>query len=198
MLRKLFRLLFYLKGWTTKCEEFNKHEKCVVIAAPHTSNWDLVFMIAAFDLMKLPLRFTIKKEWLRFPFRGLLNSIGAVSIDRSPKVEGQERPSMVDEMAKLFQREQRFALAVSVEGTRKKVEHWKTGFYYIAEKAGVPILLGYLDYQKKEAGVARVLYPSGNFEKDMSEIMEFYAQIVPCYPEKFSIDIRYGKQKKES
>ena len=82
-------------------------------------------------------------------------------------------------------------MMVTPEGTRARREHWKSGFYHIAIAANVPIALSYLDYKKKTAGVGKILYPSGNIEQDMREIMQFYADVSPKYPELFSLDTRY-------
>ena len=190
----LFHALFWIKGWKINPIVPEGCDHCVMIAAPHTSNWDLVLAIAAFRELKIPLRFTIKKEWLRFPFKTLFEGLGAVAIDRSPKIKDQIRPSLVDEMASILSRQERVALLVTPEGTRKFNDHWKTGFYYVALKAKVPIGLGYLDYKKKIAGVGKMIYPSGDVERDMQVIMEFYHNITPCFPEKFSVDIRYFKK----
>lgn len=186
-------------GWTLKTPMPEGTDRCVMIASPHTSNWDLVFMVASFDMMNIPLRFTIKHEWLRFPFKRLMLSMGAIGIDRSPKKPGDPRPNMTDVMADLFKGRDRIALVVTPEGTRSLRTKWKTGFYYVAVKAGVPIGLGYLDYKKKEAGVGKMVYPSGDMTKDLQEIMEFYKDIAPHTPAKFSVDLDYlaGKGREE-
>lgn len=166
-------------------------QRCVLVAAPHTSNWDLVYARAAFDWLNIPLKFTIKKEWTRFPFNLFLNPMGALPIDRTPKKPGEARPSMVDSMADLFNHHERLAMLVTPEATRKKNPHWKTGFYYVALKANVPIVCGYLDYKTKTAGMGLVLYPSGDLKADMKKIMLFYWDKTAKFPENFSIDYSY-------
>ncbi len=117
--------------------------------------------------------------------------MGGIGIDRSPKKEGQARASMVQLMADLFKEHPHLVMLVTPEGTRAKQENWKTGFYHIAMTAGVPIALAYMDYKKKRAGVGKIIYPTGNYEQDMQEIMQFYANIEPKFPENFSVDVRY-------
>lgn len=167
-------------------------DKCVMIAAPHTSNWDIVMALAAYDLMKIPVRFTVKKEWLRFPFKSMMKSVGAIGIDRSPKVPGGERKSMVEAMTDLFNGRDKLNIMVTPEGTRSKRTKWKTGFYYVALNAKVPIGLGYLDYKEKIAGVGKLVFPTGDIKKDMKEIVDFYKNITAKFPENFSIDLEYA------
>jgi 1-acyl-sn-glycerol-3-phosphate acyltransferase len=191
MINALFRLIFKLQGWKLDWNIPPEAQRCVLIGAPHTSNWDFVYMRAAFDWLKIPLRFTIKKEWLRFPLNLILEPMGALGIDRSTKKLGEPRPSMVEVMADLFSKYERLAMLITPEGTRKKNPQWKTGFYYVAQKAKVPIVCGYLDYKTKTAGMGLVIYPSDDFHADMKKIMQFYQNIQAKYPENFSIDERY-------
>src|SRR4051812_13392253 len=102
MISWIFRLIFRLKGWKLKTDSIKGIDQSITIAAPHTSNMDLILAKAAFDMMGLPLRFTLKKEWFRFPFKRMARNIGAIAIDRSPKIAGQPRQSMVEAMANLF------------------------------------------------------------------------------------------------
>lgn len=189
MLKHIFRLFYHSYGWQLKTPPQEQISRCVVVAAPHTSNWDFVYGIVAFDLMKIPVRFTIKKEWLFFPFSIILKKLGAIGIDRTPQ-QGH-RPSMVSAIAALFEQQKELAVLVTPEGTRSRREQWRTGFYYIALQANVPIALGFLDYKKKVIGIGKIIYPSGNIDADMQEIMQFYQTITPKFQEKFSIDINY-------
>lgn len=185
------RIAFSLFGWTMDKDISSDVNRCVIIAAPHTSNWDLFFARLAFYLMDVPLRFTIKKEWLRFPFGPLTRAMGGIGIDRRPKVEGDPRKSMTEAMADLFTTHKRLAVMVTPEGTRSLRTEWKTGFYYVALTAGVPIALGYLDYARKHAGVGPIIHPTGDIDADMRKIMDFYRDIAPKHREKFSLDERY-------
>lgn len=178
-------------GWKKDPIQPVEAQKCVMIAAPHTSNWDVVFMSAAFHEMKVPLKFTIKQEWFRFPFNYFFEPLGGIPIDRSPKKVGDKRLSMVEAMAKVFENRSSVAVVVTPEGTRALRNQWKTGFWHTAKLAGVPICLGYLDYEKKVAGVGLVIWPN-NIEDDMRTIMAFYKTIAPCHPKLFALDERYS------
>jgi 1-acyl-sn-glycerol-3-phosphate acyltransferase len=192
MLKWFFKLLFKWHGWKIDINLPEIGKQSVFLAAPHTSNWDFVYTIACFEYLKIPVRFTIKKEWLKWPFKRLMYSFGAIAIDRSPKVPGEKRLSTVQAMVNLYKEHEHLAITVTPEGTRNLRTQWKTGFYYVAKEANVPIALAYLDYKNKIAGVGKVIWPSDDMEKDMKEIMEFYN--IPSrakFPEKFSVDIHY-------
>ncbi|MCF8257164.1 MAG: 1-acyl-sn-glycerol-3-phosphate acyltransferase [Flavobacteriales bacterium] len=191
MWKHLSRIAFSLFGWTMDKDIPNDVNRCVIIAAPHTSNWDLFYARLAFYLMDIPLRFTIKQEWLRFPFGPLTRAFGGIGIDRRPKVEGDPRKSMTEAMTDLFAKHQQLAMMVTPEGTRGLRTEWKTGFYYVALNAGVPIALGYLDYDRKRAGVGPIIHPTGDIDSDMRKIMAFYRNIAPKHRERFSLDERY-------
>ena len=187
------KLIFFLSGWTKDANEDIPKEvqRCVIIASPHTSNWDLVYARAAFYLMGIPLRFTIKKEWLDSPLGWLVKRSGGLAIDRTPKKPGEPRKSMTQAMIDLFEEHQTLAMMVTPEGTRSLRKEWKMGFYHVAAGANVPIALGYLDYKRKHAGVGPIVYPSGDMDADLKKIMAFYKDIGPKHPEKFSVDERY-------
>lgn len=186
------KIFLWLTGWKADGvlpEEAKK--RMVVIAAPHTSNWDLPFCLTLLETMGITCRYTIKKDWMFFPMGILLRWLGAIPIDRSPKSKDAPRPSMVDLMADLFKEHEHLVLIIPPEGSRSLRTEWKTGFYQTAMKAGVPIGLGYLDYEKKIGGIMEAFYPTGNMEKDMAYIMSKYTSIKGKYPEKFSLDTRY-------
>ncbi len=192
MLKKIFTAYFKLSGWTHKdivpVEDF---KQSVVLAVPHTSNWDAVIMFGTFDLLKINARFTIKKSWMKFPLGLITKPLGGISIDRRPKKDGEKRESAVDAMVRLFKENEDLVLLITPEGTRSKREEWKTGFYHIAKGANVPIALSYIDFKNKESGVGKLIYPSDDMEKDMREIMAFYKNSNPKHPENFSVDLRY-------
>ncbi len=188
--------LFAREGWTLKGAELVAgHRRCVVTAAPHTSNWDILYALAAFEMLDLPVRFTIKQEWMRFPWKLALGPLGGISIDRSPRDDGhggRVRPSMVEAMVRIFtETPGDIAVMVTPEGSRSRRREWKTGFWHVARQAGVPILLGYLDYARREAGVGRVIIPT-DFESDMRDMMAFYADISGRHPARFELDARFA------
>jgi hypothetical protein len=185
------KIIFKIFGWRFKDHVGGGYERCVMIAAPHTSNWDFVFARAAFYLMDIPVRYTVKNDWMRFPFNLIFGPLGGIGIDRSPKKPGEERRSMTEAMIELFKQNEKLAVMVTPEGTRSLRTKWKTGFYHVAVGAQVPIALGYLDFKNKEAGVGKIILPSGDMQKDMKQIMDFYKNIKGKHPEKFSVDLDY-------
>lgn len=185
MLKWIAMSLFAIYGWRKNGTIPTDIKKCVVVGGPHTSNFDLFFAMAGFYKMDYPVNFLIKKEWLKyFPLKQILLSAGALGIDRS------KSGTMVDAMAELLvNSKDDLAVLVTPEGTRKHTCKWKTGFYQTALKASVPIVLTYLDYAKKEAGVGPNFMPTGDYKKDMQIIREFYKDITPKFPENFCLKI---------
>ena len=187
MLRWLCKTILKLTGWKVDENVPKEIRKCIVIAAPHTSNWDFWYAMAAFKIYRLKIRFTVKKEWMKFPFSLLMKPLGGIGIDRSPKVAGENRLSHTEAMINLFDENPDLVVLFTPEGTRSRVEKWKTGFYHVALGAGLPICIAYCDYKKKIAGIAKVIFPT-NYEKDMREIMQFYQTVTPKFPQNFSVD----------
>jgi len=191
MIKAFFRFLFRLNSWHVASDIPVESTNCIMVAAPHTSNWDLIYAMAALDKLGINVRFTIKKEFNRFPFNLILSSMGALWIDRGA-IKSDSKTSMTDVMASFFSSAQApLAMLVTAEGTRSPVTKWKTGFYFTALKAGVPICLSYLDYGKKEAGIGLCFMPSGDIQKDMHRIMAFYRDKQARFPDQFKLDERY-------
>ena len=175
-LRLLAMLLLKAMGWTAIGKEIH-NPKLVLIGAPHTSNWDFPLMLLVVLKLRLKVFWMGKKELFRFPFGWLMRWLGGIPIDRS------KSNNVVDQMTEEYARRSELVVLIPPEGTRSKVERWKTGFYHIASNAGVPILLGYVDAPKKEAGLADFFTPTGDVEKDMGEIQAFYADKGGLRPE---------------
>ncbi len=152
--------------------------KCIIIAAPHTSNWDFVYYIGLVTELNAQAHFMGKKALFRWPFGGFMRSMGGVSVDRSGSHD------MVQAMIDEFNRRDHFRLTIAPEGTRGSVRQWRTGFYHIAMGAGVPLVVGMMDYGTKTGGLGRSFMPTGDFEKDMEAIMAFYKQTTPRHPDK--------------
>jgi 1-acyl-sn-glycerol-3-phosphate acyltransferase len=152
--------------------------KCVMIAAPHTSNWDMVIMLFFAFAFSTKLYFMIKDAVFRWPFGPFFRWLGGIPIDRT-KPNG-----VVGQSIEAFQNNERLVMVVPPSGTRARVMYWKTGFYHIAKGAGVPIVLGFLDYGRKRGGVGPTIMPTGDIESDMNEIRAFYSGITAKYPEK--------------
>lgn len=181
MWRIIAIIIFKVTGWKARSYVPTDIKKAVMVAAPHTSNWDFIYARAALYILRVPIKFTIKKEWIKFPLSLILNPLGAIPINRQPK--GISRTSTVDKMVEIFNQTDHLIILVTPEGTRKYAERWKSGFYITAERAKVPIVLGYLDYKAKEAGIGMVFYPTGDMAKDVEEIKAFYRTKTAKYPE---------------
>ena len=193
MFENLAEKALKLMGWETDNHWPENLSQCVMIAAPHTSNWDALYARLALKALGVNVRLTIKDSYMKFPLGPFVRAMGGIGIDRRPKQAGEPRPSMVQVMTDLFKHHPELVMLVTPEGTRARQEQWKTGFYYVAVNAGVPIALAYMDYEQKKAGVGKIIHPTGNFEEDMAEIMDFYAGIQAKFPEEFSVDQRYYK-----
>jgi 1-acyl-sn-glycerol-3-phosphate acyltransferase len=186
MLKEVCTLLFKASGWIFKNSIPQDLKSFILVGAPHTSNHDFIPAMAIAKLINRSPRFAIKDEWMKFPFNLVMKPAGAIGIDRSKMKEG----SQTDVMAQLFKDNPELVLMIAPEGTRRPSPNWKTGFYYIAQKANVPIVLGYADFKKKEAGTGPIIYPK-NFEEDMKAIMKFYEGIHAKKPENFVPDTRF-------
>lgn len=175
----MFRWLYYkVCGWTVT-GDFSKEavKKCVVIAVPHTSWHDFYMGILLRSILKTKIGFIAKKELFKWPFGYMFRAMGGAPIDRTP---GQDK---VKAIANVFKDKEEFRITIAPEGTRKKVGKLKTGFYYIALEANVPIIMVAFDFAKKEHRISKPLYPSGKIEEDMLLIHDFFKGAVGKVPE---------------
>lgn len=189
MFNKICFYLTRLAGWKYQIDIPTDLRSFVVVGAPHTSNWDFFPAMAMIYLLNRNSRFILKKSWLKFPLSLLLEKMGALGIDRD-QIQKDSHSNTTDLISDLFKTHKDLVLLISPEGTRKPNENWKTGFYYIAKKANVPIILGYADYRKKIAGVGKIIYPD-DYEKDMQTIIDFYRGVEGHNPAKFKLDKRF-------
>lgn len=177
LLRALARFWFWCAGWRIE-GELPEEEKFVLIAAPHTSNWDFPFMMG----VALGLRqsiFWMGKHTLFAGRKGpIVRWLGGIPVDRTSSQD------LVGQTIAQFNGRDRFIIAIAPEGTRGSVRQWKTGFYHVAEGARVPIVTGFLDYRRRVGGVGPTFHASGDMKADMAEIWGFYASIEGKYPEK--------------
>lgn len=185
MLKIIGQLILQFSGWKVidnTPNGVNSYHHAVIIAAPHTSNWDYVFCMATIYSVKLQIRYLAKASLFKFPLGILMRALGGIPVNR------EKKNNLVEEMAQLLKTStQPIQLIVPAEGTRSYTSEWKSGFYHIALKAGVPIILGFLDYKNKEAGFLDVFYPTGNYEADLDSIQAYYMNITPKYPALFSL-----------
>ncbi len=180
-MNKLAAFIMRLLGWRVTHGMPEGIKKAVIIMAPHTSNWDFVFGRLGFALHKVKVKIIIKKESFFFPLGIVLRYLGAIPVDRRLSA------STIKKITTLMEESEEFLLLITPEGTRKLSKTWKKGFYFIAERANVPIILGFLDYRTKTGGLGPVLYPTGNYQEDLNKIEEFYADKQARYPENFNL-----------
>ncbi|MEM7055934.1 MAG: 1-acyl-sn-glycerol-3-phosphate acyltransferase [Bacteroidota bacterium] len=179
VLRWFARQVFKWLGWKIIGDLPQGLDKAVLVMAPHTSNWDFFYGMTTVLIKQVSARFAIKQEVMLFPLGPLLRWLGAIPIDRRRRGRQTAQAAM---MGQLFQEHEKLVLIIAPEGTRSYAPRWKTGFYRIAMQAQVPIVLGYLDYTKKHAGIGPVFYPTGNVERDIQEIRAFYKDKTGKYP----------------
>lgn len=181
MLNRLCRWLLYsCMGWT-KVVTVDHPDKYIICLAPHTSNWDFIIGLLYMHAEGMKSNFLMKKEWFVGPLKPLLKAMGGIPVWRS------KHTSMTDNLAAFAQKEKTFQLCITPEGTRSLNPDWKMGFYYIALKANIPILLYGLDYQRKTIKCTKKIIPTGNVDEQMKEVKLYFKGMQGKHPEKFSI-----------
>lgn len=179
MLQRLAQLILRVSGWTP-VGGIPDVPKAVIVAAPHTSNWDgflaLVYKVA----IGLDVRFFAKHSLFWFPLGNILRALGGIDLDRG------QPGSAVHQAITVFNEQERFYFGLAPEGTRKKTAGWKTGFYRIAQDAGVPVYMGFLDYANKRVGFGPGIELSGDPDADLAVFRDFYAGIEGRWPDKTS------------
>ncbi len=169
-----------LRGWKVNGELPANGRTCVLIAAPHTSNWDLPYTLMVAFALRLNIYWMGKEQIFKPPFRGLMMWLGGLPVRR------ESANNLVAASIEALQNAQGpVQLVVPPEGTRSKVRYWKTGFYYIALGAKVPIVMAYMDYARKQSGLGPVFEPTGDIEVDMAAIQAFYAPFKGKNPDQF-------------
>ncbi|WP_281233435.1 1-acyl-sn-glycerol-3-phosphate acyltransferase [Flavobacterium gelatinilyticum] len=169
MKKQLYKFIFFrLMGWKITGLENAEVKKCILMVLPHTSNHDFYIGLLTRGISGLQMNWVGKKELFRFPFGYYFKNVGGEPIDRSGRL------NKVESIAAIFDRKEVFRLAVAPEGTRKGVKEIKTGFYYIALKANVPIVPVVFDWGKKEVRFEKPFFPTGNYEADWKILKEYY------------------------
>lgn len=172
----LGRTVLKLMGWRIE-GELPRLDKFVAIGAHHTSNWDFVIFIAVKFVLRLNARWFGKHSIFSWPFGSLMRAWGGIPIHRG------QQGNTVEQAVQAFGDNREFILVLSPEGTRKKVERWKMGFYHIALGAGVPIVLGALDYQNRCVVIGPTFHPTGDEQADLRAMLDFFRPFVPKKPE---------------
>lgn len=173
-------LLYKQLGWTINVDQPHP-DKFIICLAPHTSNWDFALGQLYSRAEGMKINFLMKKEWFFWPLGPIFRRMGGIPVYR------QKKMSMTDSMAETAKNIEQFKLCITPEGTRKKVEEWKKGFYFIALKAGIPILLYGADYERKLIQCTKTIIPSGDLEKDMRVIKLYFKEFKGKKPENFTI-----------
>lgn len=181
MFQKICRtILFDWMGWKADVDQ-PIPDKCIICVAPHTSNWDFFIGKTYYTALGRTSNFLMKKEWFFWPLGPLFRRMGGIPVERS------RHTSMTDQLAQRAMESARFSLAVTPEGTRSRNAEWKRGFYYIALKAQLPILLYGLDFGTKTIVCKRTLVPSGDVDADMRVIADYFSHFKGKHPENFAL-----------
>lgn len=161
-----------LAGWAFETPK-PPEKKYVLLCWPHTSNWDGLLLVTLGRSIDLQLQWMVKDTWVKGPLGVVTKRVGAVPINRSRK------SNVVEQMVEQFRQRDELALAIPPEGTRSRAEHWKSGFYWIATSAKVPVVPGYLDYATKRAGLGPAIMMTGDVHADMARIRAYYQKRNP-------------------
>lgn len=178
--RPLGRLLMRLFGWRLAGTS-PAAPQCVLVVAPHTSNWDFLFGLAAKWALRLRVRFVGKHTLFRFPLGVFMRGVGGIPVDRSAA------GGFVEKVATEFGRGEPLYLVIAPEGTRKRVSQWKTGFHRIAVAARVPILPVVLDYAAREVRLLPMYTPTGDYATDLAALAAYYDPAMACRPENYAV-----------
>lgn len=173
-------LLYNKMGWTTEVTE-DHPDKFIICLAPHTSNWDFILGQLYSAANDVKSNFLMKREWFFWPLGVLFRKLGGIPVYR------QKHMSMTDSMAETAKKATTFHLCITPEGTRSKTADWKKGFYFIALKAGIPILLYGIDYEKRRIQCTKTIIPTGDLESDMRDIKLYFKNFKGKNPENFTV-----------
>lgn len=177
MFRAISKFMLKLFGWKVILEYSQLPDKYVFIALPHTSNWDFPLGLLVRSALGLDIKYVGKDVLFRPPFGWLFRWLGGYPVDRS------QRTNYVDSVVDIYDNKPQFAICIAPEGTRKKVSQLRTGFYYIALGAGVPIVMARLDWGRKEVRISQPFFPSGDKEADFSAMLQYFQGVKGKHPE---------------
>jgi len=173
-------ILTTVLGWKIK-GDFPNLNKSVIIFAPHTSYWDAFFGKLYLKNIGIKHKFLSKKELFIFPFHLLMFAYGSIPVSSGRK--------FILQISEIYNSNKEIHIVLSPEGTRMKNTKWKKGFYYISKRTNTPIIVGYIDYTKKEIGIKGVIQETENIKSVMQEINGYYQNVGAKHPENFSLDI---------
>lgn len=185
MKKAIAKLGFKVGRWKVVNEAPADLGNAVCIVAPHTAIEDFFVGLCFYWYYDIPFKVMMKKEFFKPVVGWLLKKVGGIPVDRG------KQNHLVEQMIDMFSKNKNTHLIICPEGTRKKVNRWKRGFYFIAEGAKAPIALGFIDYQKRYCGIEKVIYPTGDYEKDLAEIWDYYKDVKAKFPQLFNLDEQY-------
>ena len=179
-MKLISKAILRLFGWSVKGEYSDKIRNCVIVVAPHTSNWDFIWGVLARTVYNVRVKYLIKDSFFKPGTAWFFRWTGGIPVDRSKKTDLTER------LVEMLNNGQELKVAFTPEGTRKRVERWRSGFYWVAMETGLPIVMHYMDYAKKEVGMSEPFIPSGDWQKDKPVFQDFYAPVTAHTPENFN------------
>jgi len=171
----LILALYRWKGWRLEGET-QVPPRCVIVGAPHTSNWDFIFFVGAAHRLGITPGFMGKHSLFRWPLARFMRDMGGVPVNRG------RRGDYVEQMVRAFAQRDRLALVIAPEGTRGGTQGWRSGFYHIAHGAGVPIVPAWVCHTTRRGGVGPAIVPSGDYAADLQRIADFYRSVLPDHP----------------
>ncbi|MFV1987561.1 MAG: lysophospholipid acyltransferase family protein [Gemmatimonadota bacterium] len=177
-MRRLANVILKLVGWRMVGK--TPRPQCLLIGAPHTSNWDFCLALLAFWSLEIDCHWLGKHTIFRRPFGGIMRRLGGIPLNRSTSHD------FVPEVVGWFEKDPGLTLCIAPEGTRSRRDCWRSGFYWIAYGARVPIALGFFDYERRVGGIGEAIVPTGDIEADMEKIRAFYSKIRGRHPENMS------------
>lgn len=176
-------MLLKLRGWKVQGDYSGEKKSCIIIVAPHTSQWDFVWGLLARSSYRIRAKYLIKKSFFKPGIAWFFRWTGGIPVDRSKKND------LTQTLKNWLEQGKELKIVFTPEGTRSKSERWKTGFYWTAIDTGLPIVMQSMDYKKRVIAQSELLYPTGDWEEDKKKIIEFYKDVTAKHPSKFSIDI---------
>ena len=177
VVRRLLLSFYRLRGWKAVGAP-PADRRCVIIAVPHTSNWDFVNFLGLTNELGIKAHFMGKTSLFRWPMNRFMHDMGGVPVERSGN------HNYVESMIAEFARRKEFMLTIAPEGTRGAVKQWRSGFYHIALGAKVPIVCGMMDYADRVGGLGPAIMPTGDYAADMAQLFDFYKASRPRHPER--------------
>ena len=187
--RRVLVWLFHMRGWRVEGIAPPGGRRCVFVAVPHTTNWDFIYFMGIADRHGITPAFMGKNTLFKWPMANFMREMGGVAIDRSAST------GVVQQMVNEFERREECMLVIAPEGTRNTTKPWKTGFYRIAMEAGVPLVCGFADHDRKVAGLGPAVMPTGDYHADMAKLFAFLGESTQIDPQAMTAAAIAGQDK---